>query len=44
MSNFEKVKKFMQTFGQDIKTKPSFPEDKIVNLRNHQEANTNANT
>jgi predicted HAD superfamily Cof-like phosphohydrolase len=34
MSNFEKVKKFMQTFGQDIKTKPSFPEDKIVNLRN----------
>ena len=34
MSNFEKVKKFMQTFGQDVKTKPSFPEDKIVNLRN----------
>ena len=34
MSNFEKVKKFMQTFGQDVKTKPSFPDDKIVNLRN----------
>ena len=34
MSNFNSVKKFMQTFGQDIKTKPSFPEDKIVNLRN----------
>ena len=24
----------MQTFGQDVKTKPSFPDDKIVNLRN----------
>ena len=34
MSNFEKVKKFMQTFGQDVKTKPSFPDNKIVNLRN----------
>ena len=34
MSNFEKVKKFMQTFGQDVKTKASFPDDKIVNLRN----------
>jgi predicted HAD superfamily Cof-like phosphohydrolase len=33
MSNFEKVKKFMQTFGQDVKTKPSFPNDKIVDLR-----------
>ena len=33
MSNFEKVKKFMETFGQDVKTKPSFPSDKIVNLR-----------
>ena len=33
MSNFEKVKKFMQTFGQDVKIKPSFPNDKIVNLR-----------
>ena len=34
MSNFDKVKKFMQTFGQDVKTKASFPEDKIVDLRN----------
>ena len=34
MSNFEKVKKFMLTFGQDVKTKPTFPDDKIVNLRN----------
>ena len=33
MSNFEKVKKFMETFGQEVKTKPSFPNDKIVNLR-----------
>ena len=33
MSNFEKVKKFMQTFGQDIKNKPSFPSEKIVSLR-----------
>ena len=34
MSNFLKVKKFMQTFGQDVKTKPSFPSDKIIELRN----------
>ena len=33
MSNFEKVKKFMQTFGQEVKTKPSFPDSKIVDLR-----------
>jgi|TARA_B110000211_G_scaffold209780_1_gene247357 predicted HAD superfamily Cof-like phosphohydrolase len=33
MSNFEKVKKFMQTFGQDVKTKSAFPSNKIVNLR-----------
>ena len=33
MTNFEKVKKFMQTFGQDIKNKPSFPSEKIVSLR-----------
>ena len=24
----------MQTFGQDVNTKPSFPDDRIVNLRN----------
>ena len=33
MSNFEKVKKFMLTFGQEVKTKPSFPSDKITDLR-----------
>ena len=33
MSNFEKVKKFMQTFGQDTKNKPSFPSEKIISLR-----------
>jgi len=33
MNNFEKVKKFMQTFDQDVKTKPSFPDDKIIDLR-----------
>ena len=33
MNNFEKVKKFMQTFGQEIKINPTFPDDKIANLR-----------
>tara|TARA_B110001450_G_scaffold243517_1_gene254826 strand:- start:303 stop:683 length:381 start_codon:yes stop_codon:yes gene_type:complete len=33
MSNFEKVKKFMQIFRQEVKSKPSFPSDKIINLR-----------
>ncbi len=33
MNNFEKVKKFMQTFGQEVKTSPSFPSDKIIKLR-----------
>ena len=33
MNNFEKVKKFMKTFGQEVKNKPSFPGDKIVKLR-----------
>ena len=33
MTNFEKVKKFMLTFGQEVKTKARFPDDKIVNLR-----------
>jgi len=33
MSNFEKVKKFMQTFGQEVNTSPSFPTEKIVKLR-----------
>ena len=33
MTNFESVKKFMQIFGQEIKTKASFPNDKITKLR-----------
>ena len=33
MTNFEKVKKFMQIFGQDVKDKASFPSEKIINLR-----------
>ncbi len=33
MSNFDHVKKFMQTFGQEVKNKAEFPEDKIVKLR-----------
>ena len=33
MSNFNSVKKFMLTFGQDVKNKASFPEEKIQNLR-----------
>ena len=33
MSNFESVKAFMRTFGQEIKNKPSFPSAKIVQLR-----------
>jgi predicted HAD superfamily Cof-like phosphohydrolase len=33
MSNFNSVKKFMVTFGQDVKDKASFPEEKIQNLR-----------
>ena len=33
MSNFNKVKTFMQIFGQEVKNKPSFPETKIQNLR-----------
>ena len=33
MSNFEDVKKFMKTFGQEIKEKAGFPSDKISALR-----------
>ena len=33
MSNFNKVKTFMETFGQEVKTRPSFSNDKINNLR-----------
>ena len=33
MTNFESVRKFMETFGQDIKKKASFPNSKIISLR-----------
>ncbi len=33
MTNFNSVKKFMETFGQEVKIKSSFPSDKIVKLR-----------
>ena len=33
MTNFESVRKFMETFGQEIKEKASFPNDKITTLR-----------
>ena len=33
MSNFESVKKFMQTFGQEVKEKAEFPNDRITSLR-----------
>ena len=33
MTNFESVKKFMQTFGQEVRTNASFPNDKIIDLR-----------
>ena len=33
MSNFERVKKFMKTFGQEVKEKAEFPSDKIMSLR-----------
>tara|TARA_X000001036_G_scaffold436240_1_gene479005 strand:+ start:1083 stop:1454 length:372 start_codon:yes stop_codon:yes gene_type:complete len=33
MSNFEKVKKFMKTFGQEVKEKPEFPSERITSLR-----------
>ena len=33
MSNFEKVKKFMETFGQEIREKATFPNEKITSLR-----------
>ena len=33
MTNFNKVKTFMETFGQEVKTKSSFSTNKINNLR-----------
>jgi len=33
MTNFEKVKLFMLTYGQEVKTKPGFSDDKTNKLR-----------
>ncbi len=33
MSNFESVKIFMETFGQEVKKKAGFPNEKITSLR-----------
>jgi predicted HAD superfamily Cof-like phosphohydrolase len=33
MTNFNKVGNFMKTFGQEVKSKPSFSTDKINKLR-----------
>ena len=33
MTNFESVKKFMETFGQEVKKKAEFPNEQIVSLR-----------
>ena len=33
MTNFIKVKEFMETFGQEVKKKPSFGDNKINKLR-----------
>ena len=33
MTNFMKVKHFMETFGQDVLDKARFPKEKIVKLR-----------
>ena len=33
MTNFQKVKIFMNAFGQEVKTKPSFSTDRVNKLR-----------
>ena len=33
MSNFESVRKFMETFGQEVKEKAGFPDEKTTSLR-----------
>jgi predicted HAD superfamily Cof-like phosphohydrolase len=33
MSNFNKVKIFMETFGQEVKNRPSFSSEKVNSLR-----------
>ena len=32
MTNFEKVRLFMTTFGQEVKKKPSLSSEKSINL------------
>ena len=33
MSNFKDVKTFMETFGQIVRTKPQFPDERTMQLR-----------
>ena len=33
MTNFNSVKKFMEVFGQEVKTKAEFPSEKVIKLR-----------
>ncbi|MDC3024335.1 nucleoside triphosphate pyrophosphohydrolase family protein [Alphaproteobacteria bacterium] len=33
MTNFLKVKEFMQTFGQQVHSEPQFPDNKTIKLR-----------
>jgi len=33
MSNFKEVKIFMETFGQMVRVKPQFPDEKTMKLR-----------
>ena len=33
MTNFKNVRKFMETFGQDVKERANFPDEKITSLR-----------
>ena len=33
MSNFDDVRDFMEIYGQEVKTKSSFPNEKIIQLR-----------
>ena len=33
MTNFKKVKTFMESFGQEVKDKPKLPDENIVDLR-----------
>ena len=33
MSNFDKVRDFMKTFGQEVKTEPELPDKETISLR-----------